>query len=140
MKILIAVDGSAFTKRMLAYVAAHDEWLGAQHAYTVLHVVASVPPRAAAAIDKDVLGAHYAENAETVFKPIRAFFAKQKIAAQFVPKVGSAPEMIAAYATKGRFDLLMLGSHGHGSLAGLVLGSVTTKVIAGCRTPVLIVR
>lgn len=31
MKILLAVDGSPFTKRMLAYVATHDEWLGARH-------------------------------------------------------------------------------------------------------------
>ena len=28
MKILVAADGSPYTKRMLAYVAAHDEWLG----------------------------------------------------------------------------------------------------------------
>jgi hypothetical protein len=28
MKILIAADGSPYTKRMLAYLAAHDEWLG----------------------------------------------------------------------------------------------------------------
>jgi hypothetical protein len=49
MKILVAVDGSPFTKRMLAYLAAHDEWLGDAHQYTVLHTVAAaVPPRAAA--------------------------------------------------------------------------------------------
>ena len=35
MKILVAVDGSPFTKKMLAYLAAHDEWLGAHHQYTV---------------------------------------------------------------------------------------------------------
>lgn len=34
MKILIAVDGSDYTKRMLACIAAHDEWLGAAHRYT----------------------------------------------------------------------------------------------------------
>ena len=28
MKILLAVDGSAYTKKMLAYLAAHDELLG----------------------------------------------------------------------------------------------------------------
>ena len=28
MKILVAVDGSKYTKRMLAYLAAHDEWFG----------------------------------------------------------------------------------------------------------------
>ena len=31
MKILIAADGSDYTKRMLAYIAAHDEWLGKHH-------------------------------------------------------------------------------------------------------------
>lgn len=48
MKILIAADGSAYTKRMLAFIAAHDEWLGPQHSYTVLHCVPAIPHRAAA--------------------------------------------------------------------------------------------
>ena len=39
MKILVAVDGSEFTRRMVAYWAAHEEWLGPQHSYTVLTVV-----------------------------------------------------------------------------------------------------
>ena len=29
MKVLLAVDGSDHTKRMLSYLAAHDELLGA---------------------------------------------------------------------------------------------------------------
>jgi hypothetical protein len=28
MKIVLAVDGSAYTKRMLSYIAAHDELVG----------------------------------------------------------------------------------------------------------------
>ena len=39
MKILVAVDGSDYTKRMLAYLAAHDEWLGDHHEYTLVHAV-----------------------------------------------------------------------------------------------------
>ena len=39
MKILVPADGSPYTKRMLAYLAAHDEWLGGQHQYTVITVV-----------------------------------------------------------------------------------------------------
>ena len=35
MKILVAVDGSVYTKRMVAYIAAHDEWLGDRHEYTL---------------------------------------------------------------------------------------------------------
>jgi nucleotide-binding universal stress UspA family protein len=140
MKILVAADGSAYTKRMLAYLAAHDEWLGPQHDYTVIHTVPAVPPRAAAVLDKSLLKAHYDDEAEKVFKPIRAFFKKQGINATYLPKVGHAAETIAGVATKGSFDLLMMGSHGHNSLANLVMGSVATKVMAHCGTPVLLVR
>jgi nucleotide-binding universal stress UspA family protein len=140
MKILVAADGSAFTKRMLAYLAAHDEWLGGAHTYTVLNTVAAVPPRAAAVIDKPLLADYYAAEAEKVFKPIRQFLLKQGIDATFVSKVGPAAETIAAMADKGRFDLLMMGSHGHGTLKNLVMGSVATKVLAHCSTPVLLIR
>jgi nucleotide-binding universal stress UspA family protein len=140
MKILVPVDGSPFTKRMLAYLAAHDEWLGDAHRYTLVHVTPAVPPRAAAVLDKAVLQSHYAEESDKVFKPIRTFFAKQKINAEYVAKVGPAADTIAALATKGKFDLLMMGSHGHGLLGNLVLGSVATKVMAHCETPVLIIR
>lgn len=140
MKVLLAVDGSPFTKRMLAYLTVHDEWLGQQHEYTAVYSVPAVPPRAAAVLAKDVLRAHYDEEAEKVFKPIRQFFSRRGIAVSFVAKVGAAADTITGLAKKGDFDLLVLGSHGHSSLAGLVLGSVATKVIAGCSTPVLLVR
>jgi nucleotide-binding universal stress UspA family protein len=140
MKILVAVDGSPFTKRMLAYLAAHDEWLGGQHAYTVVHAVPAVPPRAAAVLDKAVLKSHYDEESEKVFKPIRTFFAKQGIKADFVSKVGPAADVISGAANKGGYDLLILGSHGHGTLTNLVMGSVATKVLANCGTPALLIR
>ena len=140
MKILVAADGSSYTKRMLAYLAAHDEWLGAQHDYTVLHAVAAVPARAASALDKSTLKGYYDEGAEKVFRPIRTFFGKQGLKARFVSKVGPAAEAIADAAKKGDYDLLVLGSHGFGTLSNLVLGSVATKVLANCRTPALLIR
>lgn len=140
MKVLVAVDGSPYTRRMLAYLAAHDEWLGGAHDYTVIHCVPPVPPRAAAVLDKQVLKDHYESEADKVFKPIRAFFAKQGLGGSFVAKVGHAADTIAATAQKGGFDLLIMGSHGHGTLTNLVMGSVATKVLAHCSTPVLLVR
>ena len=140
MKILAPVDGSSYTKRMLAYVAAHDDWLGGQHSYTVLNVQAAVPPRAAAVIDKADLKAYYETEAEKVFKPIRTFFSKQGIQAQYVAKIGNAAEVIAQQADKGGYDLVVLGSHGQSALLNLVMGSVATKVIANCKLPVLLVR
>ncbi|MBL8306804.1 MAG: universal stress protein [Rubrivivax sp.] len=140
MKILTAVDGSPYTKRMLAYLAAHDEWLGAHHEYTVIHAVAPLPARAAAALDKATVKAYHDESAEKVFKPLRAFFARQGLKASFVYKTGQPAEVIAEAAKKGDYDLLMLGSHGHGTLANLVMGSVATKVLANCGTPALLIR
>jgi nucleotide-binding universal stress UspA family protein len=140
MKILAAVDGSPYTKRMLAYLAAHDEWLGPHHEYTLIHAVPAVPPRAAAVLEKETLKAYYDDTAERVFKPIRTFFMRQGLQAIYVSKVGQAAEIITEMAKKGRYDLLILGSHGHGTLTNLVMGSVATKVLANCSTPALLIR
>ncbi len=140
MKILVAVDGSPYTKRMLAYLAAHDEWLGQHHAYSLIHAVLPIPGRAAAALEAGMLHDYYEEEAEKVFAPLRTFFEQQHLQAEFHHKVGHAAEVIAHAASNGEFDLLMMGSHGHGTLGNLVMGSVATKVMAHCTTPVLLVR
>jgi len=140
MKILIAADGSSYTKHMLAYIAAHDELFGKQHQYTIVNAVAAVPPRAVAVLDRELLKEYYADTAEAVFKPIRSFFKKQGVDATFVFKVGHAAEVITKLADEQDADLVVMGSHGHSSIANLVLGSVATKVLAACKTPVLLVR
>ena len=50
------------------------------------------------------------------------------------------PSLISKLAEEGKFDMLAIGSRGHGDLVNLVLGSVATKVLAQCTVPVLIVR
>ena len=47
---------------------------------------------------------------------------------------------IAQTARDEGADLIVIGSHGHGALRKLVLGSVTTKVLAEATVPVLVVR
>ena len=140
MKILLAVDGSAYTKRMLAYLAAHDELLGAQHDYTVLTVVPSIPPYAIDYLDPSMLQQYQADQAERVLGPVRAFVGQQGWKAQFLSTTGYAPDVIADHANKNAYDLLVLGSHGHGALLNVVMGSVATRVIASCQTPVLLIR
>jgi nucleotide-binding universal stress UspA family protein len=140
MKILIAVDGSEYTKRMLAYLAAHDEWFGTKHSYTVIHGVLAVPHRAAAFVGQKVVQGYYESDAEVVFRPIRAFFAQQGLEAAFVHTVGHVGESIANLAEEGKFDLVVMGSRGHSDVVNLVLGSVTTRVLAKCTVPVLLVR
>jgi len=47
---------------------------------------------------------------------------------------------IVETAVAERCDLIVMGSHGHGALGQLFLGSVTTRVAATCSVPLLIVR
>ncbi len=140
MKILLSVDGSPYTKRMLEYVVAHPTFLGTNHEYTVMHVVSQLPLRAAAAFDKAGLAKHYAEEAEDALGPIRDFCRKNGLNATYAIEHGVAGDVIASRADAGGFELLVMGSHGHGSLANLVMGSVATRVLAHCRVPVLLVR
>jgi nucleotide-binding universal stress UspA family protein len=140
MKILLAVDGSGFTKKMLAYLATHDEWLGTHHSYTLITVQSPLPPRARAVVGADIAAGFYADEAEKVTAPVLKFLKRHGIEAQVVHKVGAPGELIAKAASAGKFDLLMMGSHGHSALGGLVMGSVTTKVLAHCKVPVLLVR
>ena len=140
MKILLAVDGSGYTKRMLAYLAAQPDILGRSPEITVYHGLMALPPHAAAAVGSAQVRLFHETELEKVFRPIRAFFAQQGIEAVFVDHVGPVADGIALYAEEGRFDLIVMGSHGHGELAGLVLGSVVTRVLARCKVPVLIVR
>ena len=140
MKILLPVDGSTYTKRMLAWLATHDEWTKGDHHFTVLTVVPLIPPHAAAMFPAEQLKTYYEDTAEAVFKPIRKFTAKHDMATAFVSKTGTAAEVIGKMADKGKFDLVVMGSHGHGAIATLVMGSVTTQVLAHSKVPLLIVR
>ena len=54
--------------------------------------------------------------------------------------VGHVAQSIAKLAEEGKFDLVVMGARGHGDVANLVLGSVTTKVLALCSVPVLLIR
>jgi len=140
MKILVAVDGSAYTKRMLAYIAAHDEWLGPRHRYTVIHCVLPLPHGAAAFADPDRARALYEDDAEAVLAPIRRFLARQGMDAALIHRIGAPAATIAKLARRGKFDLLVIGSQGRGAVGGLVLGSVAAKVLSLCNTPALIIR
>lgn len=139
MKILLAVDGSPYTKKMLAYLATH-ELFKSDNEYTVFTVQPALPPRARAAVGKEIVDQYYEEEAEKVLAPVSKFLLRHKIDAKSSWKTGPAGESIAKFADSGKFDLLVMGSHGHSALGNLVMGSVATQVLAHCKVPVLLVR
>lgn len=140
MKILLAVDGSEYTKKMLAYLTTHDSLFSADNSYTIFTAQPQLPPRARAAVGKEIVDKYHAEEAEKILGPVSKFLARHGIDAKSQWKVGHAGETIAKVAESGKFDLLVMGSHGHSALGNLVLGSVATQVLAHCSVPVLLVR
>jgi nucleotide-binding universal stress UspA family protein len=140
VKILVAVDDSACSKRMLAYLVSHEPWSEGRHEWTVFHGVQPLPHRAAALSEPDTVKAYYESDAERVLRPVRAFLQRHGIQATFLHKVCAPGHEIARLARPGRFDLVILGSHGRGAVGSAVLGSVAQKVLAQTRTPVLVVR
>ena len=140
MKILLAVDGSSYTKKMLAYLATHIEIFGPKNTFTLINVQAPLPPRARAAVGADVVKQYHDEEAAKVLGPVLKFLKRHEVTPEVVTKVGSAGELIAKAADSGKFDLLVMGSHGHSALGNLVMGSVATKVLANCGVPVMLVR
>ena len=139
MKILLAVDGSTYTKKMLAYLTVHD-LLNAGAEFTLFNVQSALPARARAAVGKEIVAQHYADEVEKVMVPVAKFLLRHGIDAKSGWKIGHAGQSIAKFATGGKFDLIVMGSHGHGTLVNLVMGSVATEVLAHCRVPVLLVR
>jgi len=139
MKILLPVDGSKYTKRMLSYIAAHDELLGAGHEYLLLTVVPRLSSRAAAFFDRPTLDEYYQDEAEKVLRAPRAFAEKQGWTVRSVHAAGHAAEQIAAHAKSRKPGLIVMGTHGHSALANAVLGSVAQGVLARCQLPVLLV-
>jgi nucleotide-binding universal stress UspA family protein len=140
MKILLAVDGSAYTKKMLAYLATHAEMFGPNNAFSLITVQLPLPPRARAAVSAEEANSYYAEEAEKVTAPVVKFLKRHGIDPKIIHKVGSPGELIAKAGDSGKFDLVMMGSHGHSALGNLVMGSVATQVLAHCGVPVMMVR
>ena len=140
MKILLAVDGSTYTQNMLAYLTSHQEMLGAGQEYTVITVQPLLPARARAALGKEVVDEYYDEESTKILQPVQEFLKAHGVQAQTISKVGPIADTIIHAAQDGKFDLIAMGTHGHGALGRLVMGSVSSQVLAGCTIPVLLIR
>ena len=57
-----------------------------------------------------------------------------------VVRQGHAVEQILAQAEAVGYDLIVMGTHGHGILAGALMGSTARRVVRYSKIPVLVVR
>ena len=140
MKILLTADGSKYTKQAIDYLITHREQFGSGPELHLINVHHPLPGRAAAALGKSMINKYYSDEARKATAYAKKALKQAGIEYTETDLVGDPGMVIAAQATKGKYDLVVMGSHGHSSLSNLVLGSCTTKVLAQCKVPVLVIR
>jgi nucleotide-binding universal stress UspA family protein len=59
---------------------------------------------------------------------------------KIIVKIGSPVDEIVQEAASDVYDMIIMGAHGHGAIAGTVMGSVSRRVLRRCKKPVLLVR
>jgi nucleotide-binding universal stress UspA family protein len=145
MNILFAVDGSEFTVKAAKFLIGYLDTCKELPTLHLLHVKAPIPVglaahRARALLGNDVVEAYYKEDAEKSLVVAEQILREKDIAFQAEYKIGDPSSEIAEYAKKHQIELIVMGSHGHSALGSIVLGSVTSRVLASTTVPVLIVR
>ena len=63
-----------------------------------------------------------------------------KYKAELVLRMGSAFVEVVRYAREQAIDLIVMGTHGRGAIAHMLLGSVAERVVRKANCPVLTVR
>jgi nucleotide-binding universal stress UspA family protein len=140
MKILIPVDGSEQGNAALDFVASRSTLLGSKPEIRLINVQPTISPRVTRAVGSAQAKAFQRAQADEVLGPAVARLKEAGIRAQAAHVLGSRADAIAAVAVRRRADLVVMGSRGHSALKGLLFGSMTNAVLAGCTKPLLVLR
>jgi nucleotide-binding universal stress UspA family protein len=163
-KILYATDLSENARYAFAYAVSLADLYHA--AITMIHVLPEVP----SLIDKNVIGYISADRweeikSQNVEEAREALIGKRRdhlvirdVLHQFSENVkeghegegfvtddiivvrGNPVEQILAQAEGKNCDLIVMGTHGHGTLADVMMGSTARRVLRRSKKPVLVVR
>jgi nucleotide-binding universal stress UspA family protein len=152
-RLLFATDLSKNAELAFRYAAAMGETYGAR--VTILYVVEKLPPNADLLLasllgysDIDELNRNteielivriqqHIERfcTETVNQPQACRFILHEV----VVEKGNAVDRILHHAETGVYDVLVMGSRGHGIIKEAMVGSTSRKVLAKCPIPLFIV-
>lgn len=133
--ILVAYDASPTSKAALA--EAYELAQPGKARVTVLTVAPTVAPLASLApANIDALRAELEQWAGTTLREAKAS-APTGITVNTVQRSGHVGEEVVAEIQSGGYDLLVLGSRGHGRISSGILGSVNAHVHFHARIPTL---
>lgn len=137
--ILCPIDRSPSSLQAFNYAIALARWQGARlHVLEVIEPVAlpvgSVGPKHAGVLN---------EARVALERELRQMLVSRRasdVKVEIVIREGNVVREILAQAGDSRADLVVIGSHGHGGVRRLVLGSVAEKVLRQATCPVLTIR
>ncbi|HLU00855.1 MAG TPA: universal stress protein [Burkholderiaceae bacterium] len=139
--ILLPVDGSENSVRA---VQRAIEISKEESGDTKLVLVTAVPPIVSGNVKRffssEEIQAYYQEEGEKALTPAKAVLDAAGVAYESEVIVGHVAQTVAEYAKKKNADTIVMGTRGLGTVAGMLLGSVTTKVLSLVDIPVLLVK
>ena len=138
--ILIPVDGSACSERAIEEAVR----LAQESGPADIHVL-NVQPRIFVGetlvfLDPAKLDTYYYEQGSKGLSSAEKLLKKAGIAFTSHRAVGPVAETIVTKAKELGADGILMGTHGHGRVAGMLLGSVSNKVLHLSPVPVTLVR
>ena len=144
--ILVPTDGSAHSRRAIALAVRLAAAFGAR--ISGLYVVPEGVPTVftgAKLYGSGVLGRdvrrRVREQTAKVLGEVERQATAAGVACRCVRRLGRDPwRAILRYARASRCDLIVMGSHGRGSVPTVLLGSQTVKVLAHSRIHVIVCR
>ena len=136
-KILLATDGSPDAEVALTY--ARDLALRDGAQAIVVHAFEPVPTYLGEPWRDRLVARHVSMGQDVANNAVQKL---QKAGVDVIVEVLEGPpaDAILRVADVRECDLIVMGSRGHGALASLLLGSVSHRVLAHTRAPVLVVR
>jgi len=140
MKILIAIDGSPVSRRAVQHAARLVRQLASPPELVLFYADAPLLQSVAIKLGAEAVRRYHEENGRAAARDARAFLKRSHLDFAESQVVGDPAEAIVREAKRGRYDLVVMGTHGRGALEGLLLGSVARKVIAQSPVPVTVVR
>lgn len=140
MKVLLAADGSKYTKKALAFLVNHESLVNSNDELFVLNVQVQVPGRVNSMLGSADVAAYHREEGEKVLGPIKKFLDKHALNYRCESVVGPPVEEILKMAAKEKSHMIVMGTHGYGLIKRALMGSISQRVVSDCDIPVLLVK
>jgi nucleotide-binding universal stress UspA family protein len=136
-RIVVGVDGSTGSDQALRWAAAEAALRGAELEVVCAWQQPLVPGSLYVDVERDILA-----GTETIAERARDLVTKEqgRDTVEVTTTVVGAPAAAALLDAAADADLLVVGSHGHGRLSGLLLGSVSLHCVTHSPCPVVVVR